>query len=118
MFNWINRWFDKKAKQSLENAQREQKLSALEGLTSVNLSVGSLAGIGAIKQQNAQITKAVISSRVSTRFTVHYAEGGVIIETYSENPALGGYPTLYVIQDDKDIGSEIGKIITMETLKS
>ena len=117
MFIWINRWFDKKAKQSLENAQREQKLSALEGLTSVNLSVGSLAGIGAIKQ-NAQITKAVISSRVSTRFTVHYAEGGVIIETYSENPALGGYPTLYVIQDDKDIGSEIGKIITMETLKS
>ena len=52
------------------------------------------------------------------RFNVHWASGGYVVETKQydkKNDQVNNH--LYVITKDKDIGHEIGKIITMESLR-
>ena len=52
------------------------------------------------------------------RFNVHWASGGYVVETKQydkKNDRVNNH--LYVITKDKDIGHEIGKIITMESLR-
>lgn len=52
------------------------------------------------------------------RLQVYKANGGIVVETRSydrrRDESNNG---LYVITDDKDLGAEIGKIITMENLR-
>jgi hypothetical protein len=52
------------------------------------------------------------------RLQVYKANGGIVVETRSydrrRDESNNG---LYVITDDKDLGAEISKIITMENLK-
>lgn len=49
---------------------------------------------------------------------VYKASGGTVIETSAYDRHKDRHSTgLYVITDDKDLGTEIGKIITMENLK-
>ena len=51
-------------------------------------------------------------------FKVFKAAGGTIIETsFYDRQKDCHQNSLHVITDDKDIGKELGKIITMETLK-
>jgi hypothetical protein len=51
-------------------------------------------------------------------FKVFKATGGTIIETsFYDRQKDRHHNSLHVITDDKDIGKELGKIITMETLK-
>lgn len=51
-------------------------------------------------------------------FKVFKASGGTIIETsFYDRQKDRHQNSLHVITDDKDIGKELGKIITMETLK-
>ena len=52
-------------------------------------------------------------------FTVYRASGGHIIETrtYDRHKDRNNHG-LHIITDDKDIGDEIGKIITFEQLRS
>ena len=51
-------------------------------------------------------------------FKVYKASGGTIIETsFYDRQKDRHNQSLHVITDDKDIGKELGKIITMETLK-
>jgi hypothetical protein len=45
------------------------------------------------------------------------ATGGTIISIRNENQ-IAGASELYVINDDQDLGAEIGKIITMHYLKT
>ena len=50
---------------------------------------------------------------------VYRATGGTIIETRKYDTKRDSSNTgLYIITDDKDLGEEIGKIITMEGLKA
>ena len=50
---------------------------------------------------------------------VYKASGGTVIETSAYDRQRDRHNTgLYVITDDKDLGTEIGKIITMENLKT
>ena len=52
------------------------------------------------------------------RFNVHWASGGYVIETKhydKKNDRVNNH--LYIITKDKDLGHEIGKIITMENLR-
>lgn len=53
------------------------------------------------------------------RFNIHFAVGGKIIEVHRPNPNNMNMPnkTLYVVTNDQDLGREIDKIITMESLK-
>jgi len=51
-------------------------------------------------------------------FKVYKATGGTIIETsFYDRQKDREITSLHVITEDKDIGVELGKIITMETLK-
>lgn len=52
------------------------------------------------------------------RFQLYKASGGYVIETTMYDHVKDRrHIKMYVITDDKDIGSELGKIITMEALR-
>jgi hypothetical protein len=52
------------------------------------------------------------------RLQVHKANGGVVVETKTYDRRKDeNRNSLYVITEDKDLGEEIGKIITMENLR-
>ena len=52
------------------------------------------------------------------RFEVHKASGGFVIETrFYDRKSDMHHNKIYVITEDKDLGTEIGKIITMESMR-
>jgi hypothetical protein len=52
------------------------------------------------------------------RLQVYKANGGVVVETRNyDHRKDENRNSLYVITEDKDLGTEIGKIITMENLR-
>ena len=58
-------------------------------------------------------------SATGIKFEVYRANGGTVIETRRADRRTGdSLYELHVISGDQDIGAEIGKIITMEALKS
>jgi hypothetical protein len=59
-----------------------------------------------------------LDSQDPLRFSIYRANGGTIIETrtWSSKNDENNY-RLHVITDDKDLGQEIAKIITMEGLR-
>ncbi len=68
-----------------------------------------------------QIRPIEVSDSLDTRavkFKMYKASGGTIIETAMYDDRKDRHNvSLYVITNDKDLGEEIGKIITMESLK-
>ena len=53
------------------------------------------------------------------RFEVYRANGGTVIETRRNDRRTGdSIYELHVVSSDQDVGAEIGKIITLESLKS
>jgi hypothetical protein len=59
-----------------------------------------------------------LDSDKGIRITAYKAQGGMVVETnFYDRIKDRSYRTLHIITDDKDLGKEIGKIITMETLK-
>lgn len=58
-------------------------------------------------------------SSTGIRFEVYRANGGTVIETRRNDRRTGdSVYELHVVAGDQDIGAEIGKIITLEALKS
>lgn len=52
------------------------------------------------------------------RFQLYKAAGGYVIETRSYDRRKDeNYNKMYVITEEKDLGEELGKIITMESLR-
>jgi len=52
------------------------------------------------------------------RFQLYRASGGYVVETrYYDQKNDRSHNKLYIIRDDQDVGEEIGKIITMESLR-
>lgn len=97
MTKWFDKWFSKKVRESWEIARQEKQ----------TLTVGGPA-----------VSNKRISSDGMT-FTVHRANGGHIIETRRYDPMRDiADSSLHVITDDKDLGEEIGKIITYEGLRT
>jgi hypothetical protein len=65
----------------------------------------------------SMVTSTLDSDR-NIRFNVYKATGGTIIETsFYDRHKDRHNSSLHIITDDQDLGKEIGKIITMETLK-
>jgi hypothetical protein len=78
------------------------------------LCEGPSIGIG---RSMSMVTSTLDSDR-NIRFNVYKATGGTIVETSFYDRHKDRHNTsLHIITDDQDIGKEIGKIITMETLK-
>ena len=58
-------------------------------------------------------------SATGIRFEVYRANGGTVVETRRNDRRSGdSIYELHVVAGDQDIGQEIGRIITMEALKS
>ena len=52
------------------------------------------------------------------RFQLYRASGGYVVETrYYDQKTDRSNSSLYIIHKDKDLGHELGKIITMESLR-
>lgn len=97
---WFNRWLKKKVAEAM---CEEKGADAKYYRASV--------GIGSISTTSIDSDKGI-------RFTVSKAHGGVVVETsFYDRQRDRSNQGLYVIRDDQDLGKEIGKIITMETLK-
>lgn len=95
---WFDRWFAKKCKQAWE----EEKDLTLE-------SAGSVVSL---------TSSSTIDSR-GMNFTVYRANGGHIIEHRVYDRKTDRHDnSLHIITDDKDLGEEIGRIITYENLRS
>ena len=59
-----------------------------------------------------------LDSDKGIRFQVYKANGGMVVETSTyDRHKDRSYNGLYIITDGKDLGQELAKIITMETLK-
>jgi hypothetical protein len=73
-------------------------------------------------QEEIQLAERSDEVRISAsgiRFEVYRANGGTVIETRRQDRRSGdSVYELHVISGDQDIGEEIGKIITMESLKA
>jgi len=67
-------------------------------------------------------TTAPNSSRLNSNgmnFSVHKANGGFIIEYhYYDRHRDRNENKLHIVTEDKDLGEELGKIISFETLRS
>jgi len=68
-----------------------------------------------------EIAQDIASNELSSegmRFQLYRASGGYVVEFRSyDNKADRHNYHLYIIHKDKDIGHELGKIITMESLR-
>ena len=72
-------------------------------------------------QEDIQISdrEEIRISATGIRFEVYRANGGTVIETRRNDRRTGdSLFELHVVAGDQDIGEEIGKIITMESLKA
>ena len=59
-----------------------------------------------------------LDSNESIRFSIYRASGGLIVETRKyDHRKDQNIHQLHIITDDKNLGSELAKIITMEALR-
>lgn len=95
---WFNKWFAKKCRQAWEERQDNP-----------------------IKETSLAVTasRSIDSSCNGMNFTVYRASGGHVIETrkYDRKRDTNDHG-LHIITDDKDLGEEIGRIITFEQLRA
>jgi hypothetical protein len=98
--NFLNKWILRKANQ-LERQDHAIKMSS------------ALAGA-----QHIPVGRVSLDSP-ALHFKVYKASGGYIVETNQYNHKTDRHNNgLHIITSDKDLGQEIGKIITLECLKA
>lgn len=100
---WFDKWFKKKCIQAWNDRHEEDKMEPIPSVTKAGLVRGGGNSIDS----------------PGMNFTVYRASGGHIIETrtYDRHKDRNNHG-LHIITDDKDLGDEIGKIITYENLKA
>lgn len=95
---WFNKWFAKKCKQAWEERHDDPVREAPLAVTA---------------------SRSIDSSSNGMNFTVYRANGGHVVETrkYDRKRDTNDHG-LHIITDDKDLGEEIGRIITFEQLRA
>lgn len=100
---WFDRWFAKKCRQAWEEQNQPME-----------------ANINTAKIRPARLSRdhdSTINTR-GTQFTLYNANGGTVVELRDYDPMNDRvHNVLYVISSDKDLGQELGHIVTMEALK-
>ena len=96
---WFDKWFKKKCVEAWNDRQDSEPIPVTKA--------GLVRGGG----------QSIDSHGMN--FTVYRASGGHVIETrtYDKHRDRSNHG-LHIITDDKDLGDEIGKIITFESLRS
>ena len=104
---WFDKWFAKKCKQAWEEEH------------SPKADIGGGAYINAKPRRGVAIggSENTLNTR-GTQFTLYNANGGSVVELRDYDPVMDRvHNALYVIPSDKDLGQELGHIVTMEALK-
>lgn len=100
---WLDRWFKKKVAEALCEEKEISDSKYYRGNASI--------GIGTARANSIDTDKAI-------RFTVSKAQGGIVVETnFYDRISDRSFSGLYVFTDEQDLGKELNKIITLETLK-
>ena len=81
--------------------------SAMPGVAPLTASQITQIDLGAYSMDNKKLPNKKIS------FDVHTAHGGYVVRV---SQSYGVEDDMYVISDDKDLGQELGKIVTDHTL--
>jgi hypothetical protein len=94
---FFRKWFAKQCKRAWEDSRELIECDVPQKLVSTGRSIDSNG----------------------MNFTVYRANGGHIVETrHYDRKRDSNDHSLHIITDDKDLGEEIGKIITFERLKA
>ena len=102
--NFISRWMLKALKGAVAEEQAEKERIAMN---QIKVPRGLQIGTGPTLDSNKGI-----------RFQVYKATGGFVVETSMYDQRTDRHSnSIHIITDEQDLGQQIGKIITMETLK-
>lgn len=94
---WFDNWFAKKCKQAWENEQNSLNKYVETKLTAAEPEISS----------------------EGMNFTVYKASGGYVFESRRYDSKYDRRDCkLYIITEDMDIGTELGKILTFESLRN
>jgi hypothetical protein len=108
---WFDKWLSKKCKQAWDDSQNQ----AMESEPGVNINKGGLASA---KRRGISIDEGSMLRSNGTNFTLYSANGGTVVELRSYDHVMDrNHNVLYVIPSDKDLGEQLGHIVTMEALK-
>ena len=102
---WFDKWFAKKCQQAWEDARSEPEP----------------AGLGVLSAKQARTNRLRENDEFQTnpiQFKMYKASGGWAIEFRQYDNRNDRVETsLYVVNDEEELGNHISKIITMEALK-
>ena len=103
---WFDNWFAKKCRQAWEEQNQP-----MEAQTGYNIASNKVKPVRLRDHDNTLNTRG-------TQFTLYNANGGTVVELRDYDPMNDRlHNVLYVIPSDKDLGEQLGHIVTMEALK-
>lgn len=106
---WFDKWFANKCKQAWQESQNE-------GAESESMYTNKV--VGGLSTGRPRVSRDEGLRSPSTNFALYSANGGTVVELRSYNESTDrNQNVLYVISSDKDLGQELGHIVTMEALK-
>lgn len=109
---WFDNWFAKKSMEAWNSSQQKQS----EDSDKYSTNIGVLTSGRPMRGTAIRSDEGLRSQ--STNFSLYNANGGTVVELRSYNETTDRNSTsLYVISSDKDLGQELGHIVTMEALK-
>ena len=107
---WFDKWFAKKCKQAWEEENQPQE--AVLGGSQYSNAIKGGRGLKIDRDYSNSL------STRGTQFTLYNANGGAVVELRDYDPINDRvHNVLYVIPSDKDLGEQLGHIVTMEALK-
>jgi hypothetical protein len=110
MFKWFDNWFAKKCKEAWDNS------NAIETGSEDYVSAGRQIGLARAKVNRVRESSDFGSEPIT--FRMFKANGGWAIEFRYYNDATDrSENSLYVVNNEEELGNHISKIITMEALK-
>ena len=108
-------WLAKPAKTTFTNAYKKEK----EMSYAINTGPYTLGGSGGSISITPSQPAINVNSSSAINFSVAKATGGWIVQINKNNSNHGGtMAELYIIADDANFDSELGKIVTMSCLKN
>lgn len=107
---WFDKWFAKKCIQALEEENQPR-----ENSPGINLAISK--GAKPARLSRGSDYDSTFNTR-GTQFTLYNANGGSVVELRDYDPIMDRvHNVLYIIPSDKDLGEQLGHIVTMEALK-
>lgn len=114
MMNWFWRWLDGK----MANALQESESSESEWKSNPNKLVGVRRGALRPFSEPVREGPPEVESESPLTFTVHHANGGIIIQQVSYNRHADDRKVrLHLVHENADIAKEIGDIVALELIR-